>query len=336
MKLQVLASLVVAGLAAWSGAASAQSQISLIIGSDAGGGYDVYGRTVARHIGKYLPGNPSIVSQNMPGAGGNRAAEYLYTTAAKDGSAFGIIFPGSVMAPLLGIGGDLKFDPVKFNYLGTAAKESRVCVTRKESKAKTFDDTMKAEVIVAASAEGGSTADYAVLANEFLGTKFKIVRGYKGSREIVLAVERGEADGLCGYAWTSLKTQKPDWISGENANIIVQFGIASEPELDKLKVPPVWNYIKGDETKQVFELLIAQQEFGRPFVMPPGTPVDKVKTMREAFAKTLADADFRAEAAKQKLDVEYGSGEEVQTLVERLYATPKPVVQRMIEAMKPK
>jgi len=163
-----------------------------------------------------------------------------------------------------------------------------------------------------------------------LGTKFKIVRGYKGSREIVLAVERGEADGLCGYAWTSLKTQKPDWIDGTQVNLLVQFGIGTEPELDKMKVPSIFTFTKNEADKQLFELLVAEQEFGRPFVMPPGTPADKLKAMRGAFTKTLKDPDFLAEAAKQKIDIDYVSGEEVQKLVDRLYATPKPVLRPLI------
>jgi tripartite-type tricarboxylate transporter receptor subunit TctC len=316
-----------------TGTVRAQSSIDLIIGSDAGGGYDVYGRTVARHIVKYLPGNPTIVPRNMPGAGGNRAAEFAYNQAPKDGSAFAIIFPGSVMTPLVDPTSGLKFDPSKFNYIGTAAKETRVCMLRKEAKAKTFADTLKEETVIAASAEGGSTADYALLMNDVLGTKFKIVRGYKGTREMLLAVERGEADGLCGYAYSSLKTQKPEWSDGVHANLIVQFGIDTDPDLDKLKVPSIFNFTKTEADKQVFELLVGQQEFGRPFVMPPGVPADKVKAMREAFAKVFKDPEFLAEGKKQKLDIGYGSGEEVQKLVDRLYATPKPVVDRMIKAM---
>lgn len=324
-----------AGMLALAGAADvqAQSSIDLIIGSDAGGGYDIYGRTVARHISKYLPGNPTIVPRNMPGAGGNRAAEFAYNQAPKDGSAFAIIFPGSVMTPLVDPKSNLKFDPAKFNYIGTAAKETRVCAVRKEAKAKTFADTMKTETIIAASAEGGSTADYALLTNDVLGTKFKIVRGYKGTREMLLAVERGEADGLCGYAYSSLKTQKPEWSDGTQINIVVQFGIDTDPDLDKMKVPTIFSFAKSEADKQVLALLVGQQEFGRPFVMPPGVPTEKLKAMREAFAKIFADPEFIEEAKKQKLDIGYGSGEEVQTLVNRLYATPKPVVERMIKAM---
>ncbi len=313
--------------------AEAQSRIDLIVGSDAGGGYDVYGRAVGRYIGKYLPGNPNVVAQNMPGAGGNRAADYLYSQGAKDGSMFGIIFPGAIMAPLVEVGGDLKFDPAKFNYIGTAARETRVCITRKDAKAKTFDDVLTTPTVMAASSEGGATVDYPLLAQKILGAKFNVVRGYKGTREIMLAVERGEADGLCG-AWSSFKTQKPEWADGVSAHVIVQFGIGTDPELDKLKVPPIWNYTKTEADKQVFELLVGQQEFGRPFVMPPGVPEAKVKAMRDAFAKVMKDPDFLKEAKQLKIDIDYGSGEDVQKLVARLYATPKPVVTRMIEAMK--
>ena len=324
-----------AGLLALTSVAEvrAQSSIDLIIGSDAGGGYDIYGRTVARHISKYLPGNPTIVPRNMPGAGGNRAAEFAYNQAPKDGSAFAIIFPGSVMTPLVDPSSGLKFDPAKFNYIGTAAKETRVCAFRKEAKAKTFADAMKEETIIAASAEGGSTADYALLTNDVLGTKFKIVRGYKGTREMLLAVERGEADGLCGYAYSSLKTQKPEWSDGTQINIVVQFGIDADRDLDKMKVPSIFTFTKTEAYRQVFELLVGQQEFGRPFVMPPGVPADKLKNMRDAFAKIFSDPEFIEEGKKQKLDIGYGSGEEVQKLVTRLYATPKPVVDRMVKAM---
>ncbi len=220
-------------------------QLDLIIDSDAGGGYEIYGRTVARHITRYLPGNPTIVPRNMPGAGGNLAAEFASNQAPKDGSAFAIIFPGSVMTPLVDPTSGLKFDPAKFYYIGTAAKETHICMLHKEAKAKSFADALKDETIIAASAEGGSTADYALLMNDALGTKFKIVRGYKGTREMLLAFERGEADALCGYAYSSLKTQKPEWSDNVAANLIVQFGIDTDPELDKLNVPSIFSFTKN-------------------------------------------------------------------------------------------
>jgi tripartite-type tricarboxylate transporter receptor subunit TctC len=307
--------------------------VDLIVGGDAAGGYDVYGRTVARSISKHIPGNPTIVVKNMPGAGSNKAAEFIYSVAPKDGSVFGIVFPGAIMTPLLDPG-RLKFDPPKFNYLGTANKEIRVCAMRSNAAVKTMEDAMKGETIIAATADGGSTQDYPAVMNEVLGTKFKIIRGYKGTKEITLAVERGEADGLCGWAWTSLKTQKPDWLENKGVNIFVQFGMENDPELDRMGVPSVWKFVKNDSDKQLLELMVGQQVFGRPFVAPPGVPEATMKALRDAFAATMKDPGYLADAEKAKLEVDYDTGENVQKLVARIYQTPKPVVDRLIKAMK--
>lgn len=308
--------------------------IDMIIGAAPGGGYDVYARAVVRHMPKHIPGNPTMVPKNMPGAGSNKAAEFIYTVAPKDGSAIGIIFPGAIMTPLLDPGRGLKFDPPKFAYLGTANKEVRVCAARKDAPAKTLAEATKTEILMGATADGGSTQDYPAVMNEVLGTKFRIVRGYKGTRDITLAVERGEAHGLCGWAWTSLKTQRPDWLQTKSVNILVQFGIDSEPDLDKMGVPTIWSFVKSDADRQLLELMVGQQVFGRPFVAPPGVPAPRLKALRDAFAATMKDSAFLADAAKAKLDIDYDSGENVQKLVERIYATPKPVVNRLIAAMK--
>jgi hypothetical protein len=237
------------------------------------------------------------------------------------------------MTPLLDPG-RLKFDPPKFNYLGTANKEIRVCAMRSNAEVKTMEDAIKGESIIAATADGGSTQDYPAVMNEVLGTKFKIIRGYKGTKEITLAVERGEADGLCGWAWTSLKTQKPDWLENKGVNIFVQFGMENDPELDRMGVPSVWKFVKNDSDKQLLELMVGQQVFGRPFVAPPGVPEATMKALRDAFAATMKDPGYLADAEKAKLEVDYDSGENVQKLVARIYQTPKPVVDRLIKAMK--
>ncbi len=337
-----LTAAIAAGLCLVAGDAFAQSSvenfykgktIDLLVGGDAGGGYDVYGRTVAKTIAKYIPGNPTVVVKNMPGAGSNKAAEFIYNVAPKDGSVFGIVFPGAIMTPLLDPG-RLKFDPPKFNYLGTANKEIRVCAMRSNAAVKTMEDAMKGESVIAATADGGSTQDYPAVMNEVLGTKFKIIRGYKGTKEITLAVERGEADGLCGWAWTSLKTQKPDWLENKGVNIFVQFGMENDPELDKMGVPSVWKFVKNDSDKQLLELMVGQQVFGRPFVAPPGVPEATMKALRDAFASTMKDKTYLADAEKAKLEVDYDSGENVQKLVARIYETPQPVVDRLIKAMK--
>lgn len=308
--------------------------VDMIIGAAPGGGYDVYGRVVARHMPRHLAGNPTMVPKNMPGAGSSKAAEYIYSVAPKDGSAIGIIFPGSIMTPLLEEKRSTQYDPPKFSYLGTANKEVRVCALRNGAPATTVAAAMKTEVVMGATAEGGSTQDYPAVMNEVLGTKFKIIRGYKGTLDITLAVERGEADGLCGWAWTSLKTQKANWLTDKSVTVAVQFGMQNDPDLDKMGVPSIWSFVKNDADKQLLELMIGQQVFGRPFVAPPGVPADRLKILRDAFAATMKDKQFLADAQKSKLDIDYDSGEAVQKLVARMYATPKPVVNRLIAAMK--
>lgn len=308
--------------------------IDLVIGGDVGGGYDIYGRALARHMNKHIPGRPNIVAKNMPGAGSNKAADYLYTTAPKDGTAFGIVFPGALMTPLLEPERGLKFDPPKFQFLGTANKEVRVCAFAANIPVKTFADAMKSQVILAASSDGGSTVDYPAVFNEVLGTKFRIVRGYKGTREITLAVERGEAQGLCGWAWSSLQTQVPHWLTDKTANIVLQNGVSTDPQLDKMGVPTTWEFVKNDADRQLLDLMIGQQDIGRAFLLPPGVPEPVVKAMRAAFDATMKDKEFLADAEKTKIEITTATGEEVQKLVEKMYATPKPVVDRLIKAMK--
>ncbi len=340
MKLSIgLVFVVAAGLAAPAHAQTVEAlykgrNIDLVIGGDVGGGYDIYGRALARHMSKHIPGRPNIVAKNMPGAGSNKAADYLYTTAPKDGTVFGIVFPGAIMTPLLEPERGLKFDPPKFQFLGTANKEVRVCAFAANIPVKTFADAMKTQVILAASSDGGSTVDYPAVFNEVLGTKFRIVRGYKGTREITLAVERGEAQGLCGWAWSSLQTQVPHWLKDKSVNIVLQNGVSTDPQLDKMGVPTTWQFVKNDDDRQLLDLMIGQQDIGRAFLLPPGVPEPVVKAMRAAFDATMKDPEFLADAEKTKIEITTATGEEVQQLVQKMYATPKPVVDRLIKAMK--
>ena len=310
--------------------------VELTIGAAPGGGHDVYARSIARYIGKHIPGNPTVVPKNMPGAGSNKAAAYLYNVAPKDGSVFGALFPGAIMDPLTGDKSQIQHDPQKFNYLGTANKEVRVCATWATAPAKTFKDTFTTETILAASAEGGATSDYAAVLNAVLGTKFKVVKGYPGTRDMTLAIERGEAHGLCGYAWTSLKTQNAEWVRDKKINVILQTAFEGDPELNQMHVPLVWEFVKNDADRKVIELLLAQQVFGRPYVAPPNTPEAAVKALRTAFTSTMQDKDYVAEAKKLGLDTDAGTGEEVQALVQKVYATPPAIVERLIKAMSSK
>jgi tripartite-type tricarboxylate transporter receptor subunit TctC len=328
---------VLAGTAAQEASAQdfyAGKTITFLVGGDVSGGYDIYARAIARHWNRYIAGKPTIIVQNMPGAGSNNAAENIYTIAPKDGTVIGAVFPGAIVGKLLDDKTLFKFDPKQFLYIGTADSGTRVCATWHNSKIKSMADAQKTETVVGASAAGGSTRDYAYLANNLTGTKFKVVSGYKGTAEIGLAVERGELDGLCGFDWTSLKSQKPDWIKNKQLNILVQVALKPEPELTALGVPEFWTFVKPED-RAVGELVISQQVFGRPYILPPGVPADRVKILRESFMATMGDADFKADAAKQRIEITPLSGEEVQKVVEKLYAAPEDVVQRARKVIAP-
>ena len=309
--------------------------INFIIGGNPGGGYDIYARTLGRHLGRHLPGSPDIVPMNMPGAGSAKAASYLYSISPKDGTEIGAVYPGAVMEPLLGKYHSLSYDPSKFQYLGTLDSGTRVCITYKTSMTKTYADAQTRKTVLGASQAGGSTRDYAYMLNKLTGTKFDIVSGYKGSVDILLAMERGEIEGMCGYDWSSLKAQRPEWIWDKRVNILLQVGIDPEPALTKLGVPTLWNFLHNPEDRKVAELIVSQQLFGRPYLAPPGTPLDRVKILRAAFSATVKDQAFLADAKMSHIDIAPLSGERVQTVIEGLFASPRHIIDRAGEVTSP-
>jgi tripartite-type tricarboxylate transporter receptor subunit TctC len=309
--------------------------INLIIGGNPGGGYDIYARTLGRHLASHLPGSPDIVPMNMPGAGSAKAASYLYTISPKDGSEIGAIYPGAVMDPLLGKYHSLSYDPSKFQYLGTLDSGSRVCITYNTSMTKTYEDAQNRKTVLGASQAGGSTRDYAYMLNKLTGTKFDIVSGYKGSVDILLAMERGEIEGMCGYDWSSLKSQRPDWIRDKKVNILLQVGINPEPTLTEQGVPTLWKFIHSPEDRKVAELIVSQQLFGRPYLAPPGTPADRVKALRDAFSATVKDQAFLADAKTTHVDIAPLSGERIQAVIEGLFASPRPIIERAAKVTSP-
>jgi tripartite-type tricarboxylate transporter receptor subunit TctC len=309
--------------------------IEFIIGSNPGGGYDIYARALARHIVRHIPGHPTIVPKNLPGAGSAKAAAFIHSMAAKDGTALGAVFPGAIMEPLLGDRSQAQYDPTKLQYVGTADNGTRICITGHNSQTRTFEDALKRKTIVGASQAGGSSRDYAYLHNKLNKTQFDIVSGYKGTVDILLAIERGEVDGTCGYDWSSLNTQKPDWLRDKKVNILVQVALEPEATLTRMGVPRIWQYIKGEEDKKVAELVVTQQVFGRPYFLPPGTPAAQVKILRDAFVKTMADPAFLDEAKRLRLSIDPLDGEKVQKIVETLYAAPAGIVERAKAAVKP-
>jgi len=310
----------------------AGKQVSLYIGSTPGGGYDSYARLIARHLGDHLPGAPSIVPVNMPGAGGNKVAYYIYAVAPKDGTAIGAIFPGGVMEPLIG-DKPVQHDPTKLVYLGSANTEVFVCYVRADAPVKSFKDALATEVSMAPSAEGGSTRDFPLMLDHVLGAKFKIVVGYPGSREMMLAIEQGEVAGQCGISISSLATAMPDWIPSGKVRVLAQEGSKLDPALAKLGVPLTIDFARTDDERQVLELMYSQGVFGRPYVVPPGVPPERVAALRQAFIETLRDRATLEDAKRMRLAVDPVAGEEVQTLVAKVFATPPQIVKRLKDAI---
>jgi tripartite-type tricarboxylate transporter receptor subunit TctC len=285
--------------------------IRMSVGAGPGGGYDIYARVIVAHMGGHVPGNPSIIVQNMPGAGGAKAATYIYNVAPKDGTAIGAIQPGSVIGPLLDDRTKFEYDPTKLIYLGTANVSTRVCVTLSQSKIKTFADAITNKTILGTAGEGDSTRDYAYMHKNTTRARFEIVSGYTATPDIMLAMERGEVDFVCGWDLSSLMAQKADYVRDNKINFLVQVGSPS-PFLTAKGVPDISRFLTDETARQITALISAQQLFERPYILPPGTPGDRVSTLREAFAQTLADPAFRADAERAKIDIAPAGGERVQ------------------------
>src|SRR6476646_4611949 len=307
-------------------------QISVIVGSSSGGGYDTYARLLARHFGSAMPGNPTIMVQNMSGAGSNRAAGYIYSVAPKDGTAAAAIFPGAVLQPLLS-DAPVSHDPNKLIYLGSANSDVYVCYVRSDAPVKTFKDVLTKELIIGASNPGATTYDLPLLLNSVLGTKFRIVTGYAGSREMTLALERGEVQGACGIGWTGIETMHPDWFAKDTIRVLVPLSTKGHDDLNKRGVPRAEELAPSADDKKVIRLVFSQGIFGRPFVLPPGVPAERVAALRKAFVAAFNDKTLRAEADKMQLDVDPMSGDELQKLVADLYDTPPRLVERARQAL---
>jgi tripartite-type tricarboxylate transporter receptor subunit TctC len=306
--------------------------IDIIVGTSAGGGYDTYARLLARHLGDHIPGHPDVVVQNMPGAGSGKATGYVYSVAPKDGTAMGAIFPGVLLDPLIGTV-KAHYDAEKLNYVGSANRDVYICYLRSDAPAKTFRDVFTHQVVVGASAAGGTTRDMPAMLDNLLATKFRIVTGYAGSKEITLAVERNEVNGACGIGWSGLPTLHPEWFAKKFINVIVQLSIKGHPELNKIGVPRSVEFAKTDERRQVMGLIESQGEFGRPYVLPPGVPPGRVAALRKAFVETLQDPALLTEAKNMKLDLDYMNGNDLQALIAKLYALPANIVARAKQAL---
>ncbi len=312
------------------GAPAHADNLSLVIGYPPGASYDIYARTFARHLGKHLPGNPTVVVQNMAGAGSLRAANYLYNTAPKDGSAIGIFSRGLAMQPLLDDEG-IQYDAQKFNWIGSLTSEVSILMSWHTTPFKTIDDVRTREMVVAATGSGSDSIIFPYILNGVLGTKLKVIVGYPGNADMLLAMERGEADGNAGTSWSGLTAFKAEWIREKKINVMLQLAGRKHPDLGN--VPLVMDLAKTASDKGVLEFIFARQQMAYPLVAPPGVPAERVQLLRQAFEAVMKDPEYRADAQKQGLEVDPARGVEIEALVRKIYASPPEVVARAKAAM---
>ena len=303
----------------------AGKSVSLIIGFGPGGGYDLWGRVVARNMGRHLPGNPNIVPQNMPGAGSFVAANNIYNIARKDGTVFAIIARDAALGPLSGADGT-KFDPLKFTWLGTPTKETNVCIAYKSAKVQSFDQLLKTELVIGDTGPGTGTRTYPLVLNAIMGTKFKIVGGFPSSQDVFLGMERGELEGIC-ESLDSVTGKRPDWLKSKTVTVLFQAGAEPNPALPG--VPFALDLAKTEEQKQAMTYLYAGQGIGRPFVAPPNMVPERARMLQTAFWATMKDPEFVADARKNNLDVDPEDGAHLLSLMQRIYATPKAVIDKV-------
>ena len=304
-------------------------QVAMIIGFNAGGGYDIYGRLVARHITRHMPGNPGIVIRNMPGGGSLIAANHLYNVASKDGSEVGL-FAGSVATdPLIG-GTPAKYNARKFVWLGSAFSDTTVCVSWHATSFKTMDDLFKREMITG-SVGNSTTLIVPVAMNSVLGTKLKIVKGYQGSGGLKVAMERGEIEGFCGASLDSIQSSSPDWLTEHKINVLAQMTFQKTSEVPN--VPSMMDYAKTDDDKKVLELIFSWMLMGRPLAAPPAIPQDRAAALRTAFDDTMKDAAFVAEAKKLGITVDPVTGRDMDDFLQKIYQSPQPLIKRAAEIL---
>jgi len=308
-------------------------KLSVVVGHEVGTGFDLYGRALARHMGRFVPGKPNLVPENMIGVAGFAAANWLYNVAAKDGSVIAIFAHTAPFEPLLGKGTG-RFDASKFTWIGNMDSVVGVCGVWDHAGIAKFDDLFTKETVFGAggAGSGGPLTQFPTALRRLLGVKIKLIQGYKGSAEIRLAMARGELQGVCGIPISTLKTEWKDDFNSGRFKVILQLGRERHPALGD--IPHVYDYTKTADDRQVFDLIFGLQAIGRPFAAPPGVPAERVAALRSAFMAMTKDAGFLAEAAKLSLDVAPSTGEEVAAFVTRMYASPKAIVDRAKEALR--
>jgi tripartite-type tricarboxylate transporter receptor subunit TctC len=301
----------------------------MIIGSASGGGFDAYARLIGRYMTKYLPGNPVIIPQNLPGGGGFAAGHRVAVSGPQDGTQIGAIHPTTIVDPVLG---DLRkgAKALEFAHLGSASDEVEACFLRTDAPAKSFRDGFNTEIILGAGNQASSSREYSSLLKNVLGMKMAVVSGYSGTSQITLAVDRGEVQGMCGTGYLAVATARPDWFANNFVKVISHQGTKQHPELKwGADVLPAATFAKTDEQRQILNLYDSQEEFARPYVTGAKVPPERVEALRTAFMKSLDDPNLRKEATALGLDVSPVSGEQVQQLVANIYGAPPEILTKI-------
>ena len=301
-----------------------KTQLSVYVGSGAGGGFDEIARVFSLHFARHLPGQPTPIVKNMPGAGGLLNVNFMYAQAPRDGSAIAAPFNTVFMLPLFGDPA-AKFDARKFTWIGSLDKQTGTCVVWHTSDIKTRQDASKRDVQVGATGVNATPAIFSNLMNTLFGTRFKVISGYT-TNEMRFALERGETEGICGLAWQTYKAVQPGWIENRLIRPVAQMGLVKNKDLPD--TPLAIDLLKDPADRKVFELVVLPQEFGRPFIAPPGIPADRAAAMTKAFAQTLTDPAFLADAAKIRLSLDPLTGEEIERLLDEAQKAPKDVIER--------
>lgn len=307
--------------------------ITIVVGADAGGGYDAQARLMSRHIGRFLPGNPTVIVQNMPGAGSLLAANNLYNIAPKDGTFMGLMQRGVFSAKFTNPSG-VRFDLNKFNWIGNMSRETAVVIAWSASPFHTIEDVMKNEMLVGGTGPNIDTETTPRMLNALIGTKFKIISGYPGSTDATLAMERGEVQGMGDWSWSNVKTRRPDYLREHKIRVLLQ--VATEKLPDLQDVPLAMDYVKNDDDRKVMELFLAQKSAARPVVAPPGIPADRVAAMRAAFDKMIDDEAFMKDAHAAKLEVDPAKADSIEKVIKLFASTSEETGKRLKDAIDPK
>ena len=326
----------------FAGAASAQGiapdyfrgkTITIVAGASTGDGYDIYSRLLAQYMGRHIAGNPRFVVQNMPGAGTLRATNYIWEVAPKDGTYFGSVGGGTATAGLLDAK-NARFDARRFGWVGSMNSEVGLVLSWGPTPFKAIQDVMKQEFIVGGGGPTSGNVVFPLVLNQVVGTRFKVVGGYKSTGDIALAIERGELHGTASYHYSSIIGRNPDWLTKKLVNVLLQLSLRKHPLFPDVPLPA--DLAQNEEQRAILELVFARQEMGRPFMLPPGTPPEVTEILRRAFDATMRDPALVAEAEKRKIDMNQPmTGEEIHALIDRLYQWPQAIIEKAAQAAGP-